>query len=80
LTPISPHSLTQRPMILPGEFTIEMKTPRDRALVIVDGQDMYEFEQGESIHIRLASKTAKLIHREEFNYFDVLKEKLGWGE
>ncbi len=80
LTPISPHSLTQRPMILPGEFSIEMKTPQDRALVIVDGQDIHEFEQDESIHIRLASKKAKLIHREEFNYFDVLKEKLSWGE
>ncbi len=79
LTPICPHSLTQRPVILPGEFSIEMKTPKDRALVIIDGQDMHELEQGESIYIRLAPKTAKLIHREEFNYFDVLKEKLGWG-
>jgi NAD+ kinase len=80
LTPICPHSLTQRPVVLPGEFSIEMKTPQDRALVIIDGQDMHELEQGESIHIKLASKTAQLIHREEFNYFDVLKEKLGWGE
>jgi len=80
LTPISPHSLTQRPVVLPGEFSIEMKTPEDRALVIIDGQDIHELEQGESVHIKLASKTAKLIHREEFNYFDVLKEKLGWGE
>ncbi|MEA1892477.1 MAG: NAD(+)/NADH kinase [Campylobacterota bacterium] len=80
LTPISPHSLTQRSVVLPGEFTIEMKTPTDRALMIIDGQDIHEFEEGESIHIRLASKTAKLIHREEFNYFDVLKEKLSWGE
>jgi NAD+ kinase len=80
LTPICPHSLTQRPVVLPGEFSIEMKTPEPKALVIIDGQDIHEFEQGESVHIKLASKTAKLIHREEFNYFDVLKEKLGWGD
>lgn len=80
LTPICPHSLTQRPVVLPGEFSIEMKTSDNRALIIVDGQDMHELGQGESIHIQLASKTAKLIHREEFNYFEVLKEKLGWGE
>ena len=80
LTPICPHSLTQRPVVLPGKFSIEMKTPQNRALIIIDGQDMHELEQGESIHIRLASKTVKLIHREEFNYFDVLKEKLGWGD
>ena len=80
LTPISPHSLTQRPVVLPGKFSIEMKTPQDRALVIIDGQDIHELNQGESVYIRLASKKAKLIHREEFNYFDVLKEKLSWGE
>lgn len=80
LTPICPHSLTQRPVVLPGEFPIEMKTTDAKALVIIDGQDMYELEKGDSIHIRLSEKYAKLIHRNEFNYFDVLKEKLGWGE
>jgi NAD+ kinase len=80
LTPICPHSLTQRPVVLPGEFSIEMKTPKNPALIIIDGQDMHELDAGESVHIQLATKTAKLIHREEFNYFDVLKEKLGWGE
>jgi len=80
LTPICPHSLTQRPVVLPGEFSIEMKTPKDRALVIIDGQDKHELEAGESIHIQLAKKKVKLIHREEFNYFDVLKEKLNWGD
>jgi len=80
LTPICPHSLTQRPVVLPGEFSIEMKTPRDKALIIIDGQDKHELVQGESIHIQLAEKRVKLIHREEFNYFDVLKEKLNWGD
>lgn len=80
LTPICPHSLTQRPVVLPGKFSIEMKTPKDRALVIIDGQDKHELETGQSIHIKLAKKKVKLIHREEFNYFDVLKEKLHWGD
>jgi len=80
LTPICPHSLTQRPVVLPGEFAIEMKTPDNPALMIIDGQDMHELDIGESVHIGLARQTAKLIHREEFNYFDVLREKLGWGD
>ncbi|MEA2099651.1 MAG: NAD(+)/NADH kinase [Campylobacterota bacterium] len=80
LTPICPHSLTQRPVVLPGKFSIEMKTPKNPALMIIDGQDMHKLAFGESVHIELASKTAKLVHREEFNYFDVLKEKLSWGE
>jgi NAD+ kinase len=57
-----------------------MKTPDKKGIIIVDGQDMYELEQNQSIHIQLAVKKAKLIHRLEFNYFEVLKEKLGWGE
>lgn len=80
LTPICPHSLTQRPVVLPGRFAIEMKTSEERALIIIDGQDVHELGLGESVHIKLASKTVKLIHKEEYNYFDVLKEKLRWGE
>ncbi len=80
LTPICPHSLTQTPVVLPGKFQIEMKSTDKKALIIIDGQDMHELEQNESLHIKLASKTAKLLHREEFNYFDVLKQKLGWGD
>lgn len=80
LTPICPHSLKQRPVVLPGRFSLEMKTSDERALIIIDGQDMHELELGESIHIRLAQNTVKLIHKEDYNYFSVLKEKLGWGE
>ncbi|MEJ2372928.1 MAG: NAD(+)/NADH kinase [Sulfurimonas sp.] len=80
LTPICPHSLTQTPVVLPGKFQIEMKSTDKKALIIIDGQDMHELERNESLHIKLAAKTAKLLHREEFNYFDVLKEKLGWGD
>ncbi len=80
LTPICPHSLTQRPVVLPAKFPIEMKTPKNQALIIIDGQDMHKLGIGESIHIKLSQNYAKLIHREEFNYFDILKEKLGWGE
>lgn len=80
LTPICPHSLTQRPVVLPGEYDIEIKTPDQSALAVVDGQDMYEFGAGDTIRISLADTPAKLLHRKAFNYFDVLKEKLNWGE
>jgi NAD+ kinase len=80
LTPICPHSLTQRPIVLPGHFSIEIKTPDKSALAIIDGQDIYEFGEGESMKIQLSRESAHLIHREEFNYFEVLKEKLKWGE
>ncbi|MCW8839146.1 MAG: NAD(+)/NADH kinase [Thiovulaceae bacterium] len=80
LTPICPHSLTQRPVVLPGKYPIEMKTSSEKALVIFDGQDTVELGLGESIDIKLASKMVKLIHKEDFNYFDILKKKLSWGD
>jgi len=80
ITPISPHSLTQRPVVLPGQYAIEVKTPDKSALAVIDGQDMYEFGEEDVITIRLARESARLIHRKEFNYFEVLKEKLRWGE
>lgn len=80
LTPICPHSLTQRPVVLPGHYEIEIKTPDTSALVIVDGQDMVEISDSDTVYIKLASGSAHLIHRKEFNYFEVLKEKLGWGK
>jgi len=41
---------------------------------------MHEFNSEDVIKIKVSSQTAKLIHRIEHNYFDVLKEKLNWGE
>lgn len=80
VTPIAPHSLTQRPLVLPADVKIEF-TVRDLrgATVIVDGQDIYEIAQNENIKIEIASKKAKLMHRVERNYFEVLSEKLQWG-
>jgi len=78
-TPICPHSLTQRPLVLPGEFEIEVKTESKSALIVVDGQDMYEFTPKDSVTIKKAPFDARLIHRKERNYFNVLREKLGWG-
>ena len=80
ITPVAPHSLTQRPLVMPADFEIEFTISDNQgAVVIVDGQDIYEVEQNESIKIKIASKKAKMIHRVERNYFDVLNEKLRWG-
>lgn len=78
LTPICPHSLTQRPLVLPVDFEVELRS-NDRTLIVVDGQDIYEMGDYDFVEIKVAQKGAKLIHRLERNYFDVLKEKLNWG-
>ena len=80
ITPISPHSLTQRPLVLPVDFELEFSTPDTTgAIAIIDGQDIYEFGQHEPLKIKIANKQARLIHRIERNYFEVLSKKLNWG-
>lgn len=80
VTPISAHSLTQRPLVLPVDFKISFtNTNKQTAVIIVDGHDTYDLEPNESVIIQIASKKAKLIHRIERNYFDVLNKKLQWG-
>lgn len=80
MTPICPHSLTQRPVVLPGHLEVSLKTYDEQAVVSIDGQEMYEFNSEDVIKVKVSSQSAKLIHRLEHNYFDVLREKLKWGE
>ncbi len=80
LTPICPHSLTQRPLVMPADFTINIKTPDKKLLVVIDGQDSYELDKDDVLEIKGADKSAKLLHRKERNYFRVLRDKLSWGE
>ncbi len=78
LTPICPHSLTERPMVLPADFNVSFESD-DETIIVVDGQDIYNLKFFDSISIKIASRATRMIHREERNYFDVLKQKLNWG-
>ena len=80
LTPIAPHSLRQRPLVLPVNFEIEFKIlDKQGAVLIIDGQDTYEIKQNSSVKIKISSHKVKLIHREERDFFKILNQKLGWG-
>jgi len=78
MTPIAPHSLTQRPLVVPSDFTIHFTSP-DRLVVMVDGQDNFTLYPEDKLVIKGAIKDAKLIHQREHSYFKVLREKLSWG-
>ena len=80
VTPISAHSLTQRPLVLPVDFKITFEnTDKEKAVVVIDGHDIYDLNPSDVITIEVASSKAQLIHRVERNYFDVLNKKLHWG-
>ncbi len=80
MTPVAAHSLTQRPIVLPSNFTIALSSPKDTVVVMVDGQDDYEMHAGDVLVINGAKIGAKLLHKKERNYFSVLREKLHWGD
>ncbi|MDD3342940.1 MAG: NAD(+) kinase [Sulfurospirillaceae bacterium] len=78
LTPICPHSLTQRPLVLPVDFEISFQSSDD-TVIVIDGQDTYKMSDVDFVSIKNAHKGAKLIHSLTRSYFDVLKDKLHWG-
>jgi NAD+ kinase len=80
LAPICAHSLTQRPLVMPSEFNITIKTPKEKLLIVVDGQDAYELNCSDKLVLSGSIRSAKLLHRKERNYFRVLRDKLSWGE
>lgn len=80
MTPILAHSLTQRPLVVPADFTIELSSPEEKIIAVIDGQDDYEMREGDVLVIKGAKRGAKLLHRKERNYFAVLREKLSWGD
>ena len=80
MTPIMAHSLTQRPLVVPADFTIELSSPEERIIAVIDGQDNYEMSCEDILVIKGAKRGAKLLHRKERNYFSVLREKLSWGD
>ena len=78
LTPICPHSLTQRPLVLPVDFEVSFESDGD-TMIIVDGQDTYSMHDIDLVSVRIAAKGAALIHSLDRDYFEILKKKLHWG-
>ena len=78
LTPICPHSLTQRSLVLPSDFELSF-TSEDDMVVVVDGQESYNMCDVDKVTIRRAKRGSRLIQKIDRNYFDVLKTKLHWG-
>lgn len=79
LTPISPHSLTQRPMVLNDKFLLTFGIEEDCVLVL-DGQDMVKMSKENELIVQAASQNAQLIQKNTRSYFKILKEKFKWGE
>jgi NAD+ kinase len=83
LTPIAPHMLTNRPIVIPSNSLVRVvpiMDARDQVYVTFDGQEGYELEAGDEVQICCTPKRLKLLHPSARSYFEVLREKLKWNE
>jgi NAD+ kinase len=82
VTPICPHQLTLRPMVLPGDSRILVRIEGipDQTFLTVDGQEAVQLRLGDELQCRRSEYCVKLIRLGQNGFFDVLRSKLKWGE
>lgn len=79
LTPISPHTLSFRPLVLSDSSIIEAKVIKNEGIIVVDGQYAEEIKTGEKILITKGDYSIKLLKIVDRNYSQILRNKLNWG-
>lgn len=83
MVPICPHGLSNRPLVVPAANRIEIAVnehSRTRAQVAFDGQDTFDMEPLDRIVIEPKPRKLRLIHPTGYDYLQILRVKLGWGE
>ncbi len=82
ITPICPHTLTNRPIVVPGDSRIEIEhlSEYSGTGVTIDGQVFVELMQGDRIKVEKSNIQLQLIDTGARTFYEVLREKLNWGE
>jgi NAD+ kinase len=83
LTPIAPHTLTNRPVVIPATSAVRVQPnmeERDEVFVTFDGQAGFQLQAGDEMTVRRAETPLRLIRPSTRSYFEVLRTKLKWGE
>ena len=82
VTPICPHLLTLRPIVVPGDatLTVRVELVPNLALLTVDGQIAVELRKGDELRCHRSPATVKLVKMTDSGFFDALRSKLSWGE
>jgi len=81
ITPVCPHSLTHRPVVVPETATISIvvRSNGEAAFLTIDGQVGHPLKEGDEVICRKADHSVKLLQMRQ-SFFTVLREKLKWGE
>lgn len=82
VTPICPHMLTYRPVLVPDDMEIHIasRSESDTAFLTIDGQVGEPLQQDDEVICSRSEKLVHLIRPPKMMFFDVLREKLSWGE
>jgi NAD+ kinase len=84
LTPICPHALAQRPLIIstndPLTLQIAPAAKQEQCIISLDGQTTYSLHARDTVTVAAAAMPLKLIVNPKRKYFQVLRTKLRWGE
>jgi NAD+ kinase len=81
LTPICSHTLTNRPIVLPGTDRIEVTLLADQeVMATVDGQVGVGLRERDTVEVRKAASRIRLVRFPHKDFFSVLRTKLKWGE
>lgn len=84
IAPVAPHTLTHRPLVVPGAATISIQPhfagSRDEVYVTFDGQSGFRLQEGDLVTVRRSERPLRLIRATSRSYFQVLREKLKWGQ
>ncbi|HET7753084.1 MAG TPA: NAD(+)/NADH kinase [Anaeromyxobacteraceae bacterium] len=79
--PICPHTLTQRPLVLPDDQTINIVLKSESEVYLtLDGQRGVQLARGDRVQIKQSANRVMLIRNSNIDYFGILRAKLRWGE
>ncbi|MBK5941564.1 NAD(+) kinase [Halochromatium roseum] len=82
LVPICPHTLSNRPLVVPGSSRIEIRICNlepEQVRLTCDGQVDLPLESDSSIQIERSRRRVRLLHPQDHNHYRILRAKLGWG-
>jgi NAD+ kinase len=82
ITPICPHMLTNRPVLVPETSVIRVisRSPDESVFLTIDGQVGNPIREGDTLVCRSSDYTLRLVRPPHMMFFDVLRQKLKWGE
>ncbi len=82
ITPVSPHALTNRPLVVrdSAEISLSVSAPTEEAYLTVDGQIGVPLQHGDKVICRKSEHRIRLLRASKRSFFEVLRAKLKWGE